>query len=189
MEVSGGFRLTTNNRMELIAAIKGLELLKKPCKVTLHSDSRYVVDAMAKGWALAWRRKDWWRKTVRVPNPDLWQRLLTLCETHEVEFLWVKGHAGDKENECCDRLSYAAIKQTNLPVDEGYENKPESVRPAMTQEGQPCWKCSTPVIKRPGRVKPKRDYYFEYDLYCSKCGATYTVEEAKRLVDRPSSLL
>lgn len=187
-EESGGFRLTTNNRMELTAVIKGLEMLKKPCKVALYSDSRYVVDAMTKGWALGWKKKNWWRKSERVPNPDLWEKLLVLCETHEVGFLWVKGHAGDEENECCDRLSCAATKQPNLPTDEGYENKPESARPPIKEEGEACWKCTTPVIKKPGRAKPKRDYYFEYYLFCPKCGATYQVEGAKRFIDRPASL-
>ena len=188
-EVSGGYRLTTNNRMELIAAIKGLELLQKPCKVTLYSDSQYLVDGMAKGWAVGWKKKNWWRKTERIPNPDLWQRLLELSEVHEIEFLWVRGHAGNEENECCDRLSYAAIKLPNLPADEGYENKPETKRPALTEEGEACWKCATPVIKKPGRVKPGRDYYYEYYLYCPKCTATYTVEEARRLVEQPPSFL
>ena len=86
-EASGGFRLTTNNRMEILAAIKGLELLNQPCKVTLYSDSRYLVNAMTEGWAKAWRLRDWWRTNKeRAINVDLWQRLLTLCETHEVDF-------------------------------------------------------------------------------------------------------
>lgn len=188
-EISGGYHLTTNNRMELMAAIKGLELLQKPCKVMLYSDSRYLVDSMEKGWAATWKKKNWWRKTERVPNPDLWQRLLDLREIHEVEFVWVQGHAGDKENECCDRLSYAAIKQPNLPADEGYENKTETVRPPLTEEGEACWKCTTPVTKKPGRVKSGRDHYYEYFLHCSKCGATYTVESAKRYVELPPTFL
>src|SRR5438105_4438751 len=122
-EVSGGFRLTTNNRMEIYAAIKGLELLKQPCKVTLYSDSQYLVSAIMKGWALAWKKKDWWRTNKeRAANVNLWKRLLAFCEMHKVEFLWVKGHAGNLENERCDQLSYAALRQSNLPADEGYEN-------------------------------------------------------------------
>ena len=150
-EASGGFRLTTNNRMEICAGIKGLELLKQPCKVTLHSDSQYLVSAMREGWVVAWKKRDWWRTNQeRAANVDLWERLLALCETHQVEFRWVKGHAGNLENERCDQLSMAALRQLNLPADDGYENKPETEggRPRLTQEGQPCWKCSTPVIKQ-----------------------------------------
>src|SRR5213592_3504388 len=88
---NGGFRLTTNNRMEILATIKGLELLKQPCKVTLYSDSQYLVNAIMEGWAVAWKRKDWWRtKKERAANIDLWERLLVLCETHQVEFCWIK---------------------------------------------------------------------------------------------------
>ena len=120
---------------------------------------------------------------------DLWQRLDALCQTHEVEFRWVRGHAGNPENERCDQLSMAALRQQNLPVDDGYENKPETegVRPDM-QEGDACGKCSTPVIKRKGKWKPSRDYYYEFHLFCPKCGTTYHVESAKRFVDQPPSL-
>ena len=104
-EASGGFRLTTNNRMEILAAIKGLDLLKQPCKVTVHSDSQYLVDTMMKGWAVAWQRNDWWRTNKeRAANADLWERLLALCETHQVEFRWLKGHAGIQENEAAKRF-------------------------------------------------------------------------------------
>ena len=189
-EVSGGFRKTTNNRMEIFAAIAGLEMLKQPCKVTIYSDSKYVVDAMMAGWVAAWKKKSWWRtKTERPENMDLWQRLDALCQTHQVEFRWVKGHAGNLENERCDQLAMAALRQPNLPVDGGYENKPETdgVRPDM-QEGEPCGKCSTPVIKRKGKWKPGRDYYFEFHLICPSCQTTYHVESAKRLVDQPAAL-
>src|SRR3989449_2383184 len=99
-EASGGFRLTTNNRMEIYAAIAGLELLKQPCKVTLYSDSQYLVKAMMEGWVANWKKKDWWRtNTERAVSIDLWKKLLALCETHLVEFVWVKGHTGNKENE------------------------------------------------------------------------------------------
>src|SRR5450759_2228493 len=170
-ETSGDFRSTTNNRMEIFAAIAGLEMLKQPCKVTLYSDSQYLVDSIIKGWAVAWKKKDWWlNNKERAKNIDLWQKLLPLCETHQVEFRWVKGHAGNLENERCDQLSMAALHQPNLPADEGYENKPETEgeRPKL-QEGEPCRKCSTPVIKRKGRWKQSRDYYYEYNLFCPKC--------------------
>ena len=121
-ELSGGFRLTTNNRMELMAAIVGLEALKVPCEVTLHSDSKYVVDAMELGWAKRWQANGWRRnKNEKAVNPDLWQRLLEVCKKHEVKFRWVKGHAGNPENERCDYLANTTAMQKNLPVDEGYQ--------------------------------------------------------------------
>ena len=128
-ELSGGFRLTTNNRMELLAAIEGLEALKEPCRVTLYSDSRYVVDGMSKGWAEKWRKNGWRRnKKERAINPDMWGRLLDLCARHEVEFRWVRGHAGIPENERCDRLAVAASLQDNLPADQGYQAVPPATR-------------------------------------------------------------
>ena len=123
---SGGFARTTNNRMEILAAIKGLEALKTPCKVRLHSDSQYLVKAMTQGWASRWQAHGWKRnRHDKAVNPDLWGRLLTLCETHEVQFIWVKGHAGHRENERCDMLAGQAIQKGNLPPDEGYEKDPE----------------------------------------------------------------
>ena len=120
-EASGGFRLTTNNRMEITAAIRGLELLNQPCRVTLYSDSEYLVRAITEGWARRWQANGWKRnRTDHAANPDLWARLLALCTTHEVEFRWVKGHAGHPENERCDQLATAALQQADLPVDEGY---------------------------------------------------------------------
>jgi ribonuclease HI len=122
-ELSGGFRLTTNNRMEIYAAIKGLEALDEPCQVTLYSDSEYLVKAMTQGWVQRWKVNHWKRnKREKALNVDLWERLLALCERHQVEFEWVKGHAGLRENERCDRLSMEALKQRNLPIDDGYEN-------------------------------------------------------------------
>jgi ribonuclease HI len=191
VEASGGFRLTTNNRMEIFAVIRGLQLLKQPCNVTLYSDSQYVVKAMTDGWVQKWKQRDWWRTNKeRAVNIDLWETLLTLCETHQVRFLWVKGHAGIKENECCDQLCCAALRQPGLPPDEGYENKPEALpeRPKVTEAGQPCWKCSTPVIQQKSRKKPTADYYFEFYLYCPNCQATYTVQAAKRFIEKSPSL-
>ncbi len=121
-ELSGGFRHTTNNRMEILAAIKALEALNRPCQVTLHSDSRYVVDAIAKGWARKWRAKGWMRnKTESALNPDLWERLLALVEKHDVDFRWVRGHTGVTENERADRLAVSAAQGADLPPDEVYE--------------------------------------------------------------------
>jgi ribonuclease HI len=121
-ELSGGFRLTTNNRMEIFAAVAGLEALKFPCKVKLCSDSRYLVDAMTKGWVLRWQANDWRRnRKEKASNIDLWQKLLALCSEHQVEFEWVKGHAGVYANEWCDALAAVAMKRSDLPADEGYE--------------------------------------------------------------------
>jgi ribonuclease HI len=189
-EVSGGFRKTTNNRMEIFAAIAGLESLPQPCKVTIYSDSKYVVDAMMAGWLAGWKRKGWWRtKTERPENMDLWKRLDALCEIHQAEFRWVRGHAGNLENERCDQLAMAALRQPNLPADDGYENKPASdgVRPDM-QPGDPCGKCATPVIKRNGKWKPGQDYFYEFHLFCPKCQTTYSVESAQRSVEQTPSL-
>ena len=120
-ELSGGFRKTTNNRMEIFAAIAGLEALKEPCRVTLVSDSQYLVYAIQKGWARKWQANGW-RRNSREPaiNPDLWEKLLKLCEIHEVQFRWVRGHAGHTENERCDDLAKSAARSPNLAVDPGY---------------------------------------------------------------------
>ena len=111
-ELSGGEAHTTNNRMELLGVINALEALKYPCRVKLTTDSKYVVDGVTKGWAESWRRRGW-KKSDGKPalNTDLWERLLGLLATHEVEFAWIKGHAGHAENERCDAL---AVAQRNL---------------------------------------------------------------------------
>jgi len=120
-ELSGGFRLTTNNRMEMLAAIEGLRALTDRCAVTLYSDSKYLINAIEQGWAVRWRANGWMRnKKEKAVNPDLWAQLLDLCARHQVEFVWVRGHAGNVENERCDRLAVAASQQRNLPEDEGY---------------------------------------------------------------------
>jgi ribonuclease HI len=123
-ELSGGYRKTTNNRMEITAAIVGLEALKEKCSVNLYSDSEYLVKAMSQGWVQRWRTNGWKRnKREQVLNPDLWKRLLQLFEYHDVQFSWVKGHADSLENIRCDELAMQAAKQPNLPVDEGYMKK------------------------------------------------------------------
>jgi ribonuclease HI len=104
-ELSGGERETTNNRMELTAAIEGLSALKEPCKVTLYSDSKYLVDAFLLGWVYSWRDKGWRRGKEALKNPDLWERLYELVEYHSVDFIWVKGHDGHAYNERCDKLA------------------------------------------------------------------------------------
>ena len=189
-ELSQGYRLTTNNRMEILAVITGLEAIKEPSKVNIYSDSKYVVDAMKQGWLENWRSSDWVRKGgKRVPNADLWKRLSSLVEEHEVKFEWVKGHAGDPENERADYLSYEAIEKANLPEDEGYLRQLELERLSpskITQEGQPCRRCGTPVVKMAPKRKPKpgQSYYYEYYLQCPQCQTIYLVEKAKRSIDQ-----
>ena len=109
-EISGGERQTTNNRMEMMGAIAALEALKEPCKVKLYSDSRYVVDAIDKGWVIKWQANGW-RRNKRDPalNVDLWLRMLAALDKHDAKFLWLKGHSGHPENERCDLLARAAI--------------------------------------------------------------------------------
>jgi ribonuclease HI len=119
-ELSGGFVLTTNNRMELMGPIVALESLADPTKVVVISDSMYVVQGIQAGWAKAWRKKGWKRKTADVPNADLWKRLLMLCEKHNARFKWVRGHNGDAENERCDVLAEAAARSPDLAPDHGY---------------------------------------------------------------------
>lgn len=107
-ELSGGEAETTNNRMELTAVIRALEALKEPCRVTLYSDSKYVIDALRLGWAKGWQARGWMRnKQEPAKNPELWERLLSLLETHQVALEWVKGHAAHPENERCDKLAVA----------------------------------------------------------------------------------
>ncbi len=116
-ELSGGYAHTTNNRMELMAVIVGLEALKRDgCDVTVYSDSKYVVDAVTKGWLFGWERKGFKARK----NPDLWRRFLALYRRHHVRFVWVKGHAEIPENERCDRLAVAASMSGNLIEDTGY---------------------------------------------------------------------
>ncbi len=124
-ELSGGFRKTTNNRMELTGAIEALKSLKQTRKVLLHTDSQYVVNGITKGWAKRWRQKGWMRnKDAPAENYDLWEKLLDLCDEHKVDFQWVKGHAGNTENERCDVLAKAAAanssnQETDVPYETG----------------------------------------------------------------------
>ena len=121
IELAQGFRLTTNNRMELMACLVALAALEKPTDVVLHSDSSYVVNGIEKGWARKWRAKDWMRtKKDPAENADLWARLLDLCDRHRVRFVWVRGHAGNRENERCDELATTAADGVNLREDVAY---------------------------------------------------------------------
>jgi ribonuclease HI len=123
-ELSGGFRLTTNNRMEIMACLEGLRALKKPCSVVIFSDSKYVVYSMVQGKVKQWQANGWMR-TARAwaENADLWQQLLDMCAIYDVEFRWIRGHSGHIENERCHQLATEAMRQQNLPADTGYEMK------------------------------------------------------------------
>lgn len=119
-ELSQGYIRTTNNRMELMAAIAGLEALNRPCYIDLYSDSKYLVDAFNQNWIENWVRNGWKRgKSGPVKNIDLWQRLLSAMQPHKVQFIWVKGHAGHPENERCDQLAVKAATSRDLIEDEG----------------------------------------------------------------------
>ena len=111
-ELSGGERSTTNNRMELTAVIEGLRLLKEPCTVELWSDSRYVIDALDKGWARSWQKRGWVKSDKKPAlNPDLWEQLLNLTQKHELHYHWVKGHAENPKNNRCDQLAVVEWKK------------------------------------------------------------------------------
>jgi len=119
-ELAGGYASTTNNRMEIIAAVIGLEALKKPCDVTIYSDSQYLVKAIEEKWIDKWQKNSWMRdpkKGIMAKNVDLWKRLLKAMEQHKVNFQWVRGHSGHPENERCDQLATEAASQPNLPTD------------------------------------------------------------------------
>jgi ribonuclease HI len=124
-ELYGAFRRTTNNRMEILAAIKGLEALKGRCRVKIYSDSQYLVNAVEQGWARRWQSHGWWRnRQEKAINPDLWERLLPLIDKHEVRFEWLRGHAGNPENERADQLAREAALGKDLAIDEMYERTP-----------------------------------------------------------------
>ena len=120
-ELAAGYRLTTNNRMELRAAIAALELLNEPCEVDLHSDSKYIIDALTKKWIAGWQQRGWQTAAKQpVKNRDLWLRLLAAIAPHKIRWHWVKGHAGHAENERCDVLANAAVKNQILLEDVGF---------------------------------------------------------------------
>ncbi len=204
--LSAGYRFTTNNRMELLAVIAGLEALNKPCRVTVFSDSKYVVDSMTRGSASRWRSQGWMRtQKHKAKNCDLWKRLLAVCERHEVAFQWVPGHRGILENEHCDKLATAAAKSANLLEDTGYTfEAPAPISSAVSPQakapsrdralasGDLCRECSTPLVERkPKRKqrKPGQNYYFDWYLYCPGCKRMYMVEAAKRHFSEASPLL
>ena len=210
-ELSGGFHRTTNNRMELMGVIVGLEALTKSCRVTLYSDSKYVVESVERGSVQKWQKNNWYRtKNEKAKNSDLWERFLNVYAKHQVRFKWVKGHAGVPENERCDFLAVAAAKSYDSIPDEGYireiqasgssvpsigllpqsnpsaQANPEANSSVVHKEaGEPCRKCGTPIIKKPTKPKahkPGQTYYYEWYLSCPGCNTMYLVDEAKRSI-------
>ena len=195
-EFSQGYIESTNNRMELRAVIAGLEKLTKKVRLTVFSDSKYVVDAVEKGWLLNWQKLGWRRKEGPLKNADLWARLSELLEQHEVEFEWVRGHSGHTENERCDQLAVAAAKSFERIQDEGYLDEiiPESTsemaytksgKLKMEKEGDLCRKCQTPVrkhIPQKKHLQPDQTIYYEYILVCPGCETVYNPEAAMRTV-------
>ena len=192
-----GYELTTNNRMELMAVIFGLEKIKTKAKVTVYSDSKYVVDGIEKGWAENWERNNWVRRKGNlVLNKDLWERLLDVIDKHLVTFNWVKGHAGHIENERCDALANKGINSENKIKDEGYLEYLEHIdwyqEQKIEKAGDLCRKCNTAVIKKNtknNKLKPNQNYFFEYYLFCPNCKVMYMVEGAKRYLPGNSTLL
>jgi ribonuclease HI len=119
-EISEGYKLTTNNRMEILSVIKALSLLKEPCCVSLYSDSQYVINAINKNWLNNWRKNGWKRKDGILLNADLWKNLYEIISIHTIKFIWVKGHAANEFNERCDELARSAANASQLLTDEGY---------------------------------------------------------------------
>ena len=202
-EFSKGYLLTTNNRMELMGVIFGLEQIKKPSIINVFSDSKYVVDGISKGWAEKWKSQNWFRtRSEKAINADLWEKLLELISKQKsVTFNWVKGHDGHIENERCDQLANIALNSNELPEDFGYE--PNNLeyskelsntynKDKILNEGDKCRKCDTPVIKNQTKKKtlrPDQEYYYEYYFLCPNCKTMYMAEAAKRFgIDRGNQL-
>jgi len=196
-EFSQGYKISTNNRMELLGVITGLEKIKTKAFVNVYTDSKYVIDGIENGWAEKWKANNWYKSNKeKAINIDLWERLLNLISQHEVKFNWVKGHAGHPENERCDYLATQAILSDNLIEDTGFELQ-ETIKSEnsnafrkIKNEGDLCRKCNTPVVKvvpAKRKLKPDQNYYYEYYMYCPGCKTQYNVEEAKRFIDDSDS--
>lgn len=204
-EFSAGYKLSTNNRMELTGVITGLSKLTRRSNVTVYTDSQYIVNGIEKGWAKKWKANNWMRnKNEKAVNADLWAILLDEIAKHVVKFIWVKGHNGHPENERCDELATAAMSLPNLLDDEGFEGEASAPKPKkikekkekplllnpnmkVEQSGDPCKKCGTIVVKKKTKKKapkPGQSYYFDYYLFCPECKTIYMVEAAKRQIAR-----
>ncbi|MEM9548684.1 MAG: ribonuclease HI [Bacteroidota bacterium] len=203
-----GYEFTTNNRMELMGVIFGLEQLKTKSNVQVYTDSKYVINGITNGWAENWKKNNWFRdKKNKAVNIDLWDKLLTVLKDYNVEFQWVKGHSGHPENERCDALANLGIHSENLLEDVGYESKgkrpqkekskvsyyfPTAKKRKINQEGDKCRKCDSRVIKKTRKktkkIKPHQNYYYEYILQCPGCNTIYMTEDAKREIIKGNDL-
>lgn len=193
-----GYKLTTNNRMELMGVIVGLEKLKTKSNVRVFTDSQYVINGITKGWAVKWKENNWFRKkNEKALNSDLWDRLLNEVAKHNVQFNWVKGHSGHPENERCDTLATLALSSNELIEDTGFNLEetttngieatsiPKKSKVKIQNEGDLCRNCGIPVIKKSPskrKIKPNQEYYYEYYLYCPSCKNMYMIDEAKRFI-------
>ena len=198
-DFSQGYKKTTNNRMELMGAITGLQKLKTRSKVILTTDSQYTINGIQKWWAKKWRANNWFRTgTQKAQNWDLWEILLLEAEKHDVHFAWIKWHTGHIENEFCDELATLAMQRKDLLVDTWYIEAPEksdttlsilslqerwSSKELWEKTGTNCKKCANPLIKKlPKHTKKtlEKQYYYEYYHHCPACKTNYMLEEAKR---------
>ena len=183
---------TTNNRMELLWAITGLQSLTSKSKVTIYTDSQYTINGIEKWWAQKWKSNNWFRKwSQKAVNHDLWEIFLDLTTRHEVNFEWVKWHNGHIENERCDELATLAMNKDNLIHDEGFieeeKQKPLSQQTIMQDNwdatGEFCRKCDWLLVeKKPKHTKKtlEKKYFYEYYHHCPDCKTNYMLQEAKR---------
>jgi len=192
-EFSGGYKKTTNNRMELTGVITGLSKLKTRSKVTIFTDSQYTINGIEKWWAVKWRANNWKKADKKTAtNHDLWWKLLDLTQKHDVSFYWIKGHNGHIENERCDELATLAMKKKNLWVDTWFIENPEKLKLSIEQvvidiDAEKTWtqckKCDNDlIVKYPKHSKKtlEKEYYYEYYHPCPACKTNYMLEEAKR---------
>ncbi|MCA9136858.1 MAG: ribonuclease HI [Planctomycetales bacterium] len=185
-ELSAGFEQTTHNRMELMAAVVALEALKRPCTVRLHSDSRFLVDTVNTG-LLFRRAADKWKAPKRW-EADLWKRFLNEYLKHDVELIWIKGHAGLQDNDRCDQLATEAMQSKSLEIDTGFQaeaspkvvsKKVATTKKKPTKEGDPCQHCGHAMEKRYTKKRsPNAIKRHEWYLYCAKCKQSYHTKEA-----------
>lgn len=203
-ELSGAFLRTTNNRMELMGAIVALESLEEPSLIELHSDSEYLVNAFLRCWIYNWESSNWKRrvqgKLVDVINVDLWKRLLAACNQHSVTFIWVKGHAGNRDNERCDTLANDAIRSGTALNDSGYVlakgMAPGTAKGKLWSEGDQCngqhgRMCDGHLVKKAVKktaLKPGQLHYFRWKLECSKCRKFFHDESAKVFISGSTSV-
>ncbi len=202
-EFNQGYILSTNNRMEMMWVITGLSKLKTISQVEVYTDSQYTINGIEKWWAKKWKKNNWMRtKSQKATNYDLWEKLLSLVEKHQVTFHWVKWHNGHIENERCDELATLALESNNLIEDKGFKgdiinSKKDKIAKVLSKKKNTnkissswdiCWKCNTPVIKKipkKKKFKPEQKFYYEYFLFCPWCQTNYMIPEGKREIPLP----